>query len=119
MHVCVTTLGPAPKSNFLWTWPSVIHSAAPILKSGSTSTWPTCDFRQQSHKSRLPLNSVVGFGPTTIYSWTIGIEKRGRTTSNSKTYRRPSMDTSTVSKDRFSRQQDLVPAERLAELTVT
>ena len=29
------------------------------------------------------------------------------------------MDTSTVSKDRFSRQQDLVPAERLAELTVT
>jgi molybdopterin-synthase adenylyltransferase len=29
------------------------------------------------------------------------------------------MDSSAISKDRFSRQQDLVPAERLAELTVT
>jgi molybdopterin-synthase adenylyltransferase len=29
------------------------------------------------------------------------------------------MDSSVTSKDRFSRQQDLVPAERLAELTVT
>ena len=29
------------------------------------------------------------------------------------------MDSSAISKDRFSRQQDLVPAELLAELTVT
>ena len=29
------------------------------------------------------------------------------------------MDSSAISKDRFSRQQDLVPSERLAELTIT
>src|SRR4051812_21952350 len=33
--------------------------------------------------------------------------------------RRPSMDTPEISNDRFTRQQDLVPRERLSELLVT
>src|SRR3954469_16403289 len=45
---------------------------------------------------------------------------RGRITWSSNTCSgRRSMDSVMTSEDRFSRQQDLVPAERLAELTST
>src|SRR4051794_11463983 len=59
-------------------------------------------------------------GVATIHFSTIGVVRPGRITSNTNaSNRRPSMDSSVTSKDRFSRQQDLVPSERLAQFTIT
>src|SRR5882762_3806596 len=79
-----------------------------------------CGYRLQSRRRKRLLTTPSLASLVTIHSSTIGVGRPGRITSTLKANsRRPSMDSSAISKDRFSRQQDLVPAERLAELTVT
>src|SRR5437588_4647507 len=88
--------------------------------SGRKSIWPTYEYLRRSQRRKPKPRPRLLQNTTMTSSSSIGGGTRGAITPISTVIkRRPSMATSLASNDRFARQKDLVPAERLAELLIT